>query len=345
MRHAGVNEMSHPSDTHAALKRWLRNRFTEGERPKEEWRRAFGASWEHLLGTRVRDLIDADAANDLVLRLADPELITELFRPVVESVVRAAIFELAQDEEPLEHFVPSEAQQRLRLILAKPGLVHPDWIRNTFRGEAAEAVVSDAVYRALMDFSTLLPRLMVRISPLGRWGVVGGAGVMMARLIKELERLIEPEIRAFVAEGTERILSRAAEFTIARIDDPASIEFRTSLAAFILAKSPAFYLQPVDEELIAEIGDYAEETARHIVQMPEIRERAHAWVEGALDRAADETLAELLQISSTGPRLPMGAMADTSWPAFKTMINSPAVVRWMDQILDELLEEYERAHR
>lgn len=345
MRHAAFNGMNEATDSHAALKQWLLNRFTEGERPKEEWRAAFEASWEHLLGTRVRDLIDADAANELALALADPELINELFRPVVESVARAVILELREDEEPLERFVPPEAQRKLRLILAKPGLVHPDWIRNIFRGEAAEAVVGDAIYRALMDFSTLLPRLMMRISPLGRWGVVGGAGAVMARLIEELERLIEPEIRSFVADGTERILSRAAEFTIARIDDPASIEFRTSLAAFMLTNSPAFYLRPVDDELVAEIGDLAEETARHIAQMPEIRERAHVLVERALDRAGDETLAELLQISPTGPRPPMSAMADASWPAFKTMLNSPAVVRWMDEVLDELLEEYERTHR
>ena len=337
--------MSRASDRHAALKQWLRHRFTEDERSKEEWREAFEASWDHLLDAKVRDIVEADAAEEVVLGLADPELITELSRPLVESVARAVISELRQDEEPLERFVPSEAQQRIQAILAKPGLVHPDWVRNTFRGEAAEAVVGDAIYRALMDFSTLLPRLMMRVSPLGRWGVVGGAGAVMAKLIEELERLIEPEIRAFVADGTERVLSRAAEFTIARIDDPASIEFRTSLAAFMLAKSPAFYLASVDDELVAEIGDIATETARHVVQMPEIHETARTWIRAALDASGDKTVGELLGISPTGPRPPMAAMADAAWPAFKTMLHGPAVVRWTDQILDDLIDEYERAHR
>jgi hypothetical protein len=205
--------------------------MTEGERPKEEWRQLWEATWDHLLGTPVHDLIDANTAKALADRLVDPALVTELSRPVVANVSQVVIAELRKDERPVARFLPPEAQDKLQEALARPGLVHPDWVLAMFKGEAAEAVLNDALYRALKDFSTLLPRLLVKISPMGRLGMLGSAGALAEKLIVELEKLIEPEIKSFLADSTERVLERAAEFTIAKIDDPASIEFRATFVS------------------------------------------------------------------------------------------------------------------
>lgn len=334
--------MTDPTDTRAILKSWLRNRLTEGERPKQEWRELLEASWDYLLSTKVRDLVDADTAKDLADRLADPELVTELSRPIVAEVARVVIAEVRNDEEPLERFLPTEAQEQLQAALTRPGLIHPDWIRNIFRGEAAEAVLNDVLYRALRDFSTLLPRLMVKIFPMGRLGVIGGAGAFMEKLIEELEKMMEPEIKSFLADSTERVLERAAEFTIAIIDEPVSMEFRRNLATFILSNSPAFYLEAADDELIADVGSVVELTARHVTQMPEVRAGTHAWIDRAMRHAEDKTVGELLQIEGTEARPPMDALAEATWPAFKAMLGSPQVQRWMDDLLDELLDEHER---
>jgi hypothetical protein len=334
--------MGTESDKRVALKRWLQSRLTEGERPKEEWRQLWEATWDHLLATPVHDLIDPRTAKAAADRLMDPELITELTRPIVAGVARAVIAELREDEQPIDRFVPPEAQAKLQDAIARPGLVHPDWVRAMFRGEAAEAVLNDALFRALKDFSTLLPRLLVKISPMGRFGVLGSAGAFAEKLIEDLERRIEPEIKSFLADSTEHVLARAAEFTIAKIDDPASIEFRSNFVKFVLSKSPAFLLEAANDELIRDIGVVVELSARHSVQMPEIRADVHAWIDRAMAYSSGKTFGEALRLTDSQARLPLDALAEATWPAFTTILDSPQVQTWMDGLLDELIDEYER---
>lgn len=330
------------SDTRVALKRWFQERLTQGERPKEEWRQLWEATWDLLLATPARELIDVNAVEELTERLLDPGLVTDLVRPIVAAVARAVVADLRTDERPIERFLPPEAQEKLRETLARPGLVHPDWVRAMFRGEAAEAVLNDALYRALQDFSTILPRLLVKISPMGRFGVLGGAGAFAEKLIQELERLIEPEIRSFLTDSTGRLLERAAEFTVAKLDDPASIEFRSVFVGFILSKSPAFFLEGADDELIDDVGTVIELSARHAVALPEMRADIHAWIARGTEYASDKTLGEALQLVEGRARPPIDAIAEATWPAFTTVLGSPHAQAWLDLVLDELFDEYER---
>jgi len=317
--------------------------MTEGERPQEEWRQLWEATWDHLLVTPVRDLVDASTAKVVADRLVDPELITELVRPIVAKVAPVVIAELREDQQPVDRLLPPEAQEKLQGALARPGLVHPDWVRAMFRGEAAEAVLNDALYRALKDFSTLLPRLLVKVSPVGRFGILGSAGAFAEKLIVEIEKLIEPEIKSFLANSTERILERAAEFTIAKIDDPASIEFRATFVNFMLSKSPSFFLEAANDELIGDMGAVVEITARHLAETPEMQAGIHGWIDRVMDYSVDKTLGEVLQIDGSGVRPPIDALADATWPAFTNVLGSPQARAWMDRLLDELIDEYDKA--
>jgi len=329
-------------DNRSALKGWLRQRLTEGERPREEWRELWEATWDQILATPVHELLDANTVKALAERLIDAELVTELSRPVVSNVARALVAELRKDEQPIDRFLPPEAHEKLQEALARPGLVHPDWVRAMFRGEAAEAVLNDALYRALKEFSTLLPRLMVKISPVGRFGVLGTAGAFAEKLIEELEKRIEPEIKSFLHDGSERILARAAEFTIAKIDDPASIEFRSNFISFVLSKSPAFLLEAADDELIGDVGVIVELSARHVAEMPELKASVRAWIDRAMAYSGGKTLGEALELESMDLRPPIDALADATWPVFTTVLASPLTQSWMDRLLDELIDEYER---
>lgn len=334
--------MAAKPDKRALLKGWLQARLTEGERPREEWRQLLQASWDFLLSTPVQNLIDSGTAKVAADAFMDAELISELSQPIVAAVAPVVIAELRDDEQALERFLPPEAQAKLHEAIARPGLVHPDWVRAMFRGEAAEAVLNDALYRALKDFSTLLPRLMLKVSPMGRMGVLGSAGVFAGKLFEDLEKRIEPEIKSFLADRSEQILARAAEFTIGKLDDPASIEFRANFIKFVLAKSPAFFLEAASDELIKDIGAVVELSARHVAEMPEIRADVHAWIDRALAYSADKTLGEALQLQGVEVRPPLDALADATWPAFTALLGSPQVQTWMDTLLDELLDEYER---
>jgi len=334
--------MSAETDKRVALKQWLRGRLTEGEQPKEEWHQLLEATWDYLLLTPVHDLIDAKTAKAAADQLMNAELVTELSRPIVAAVAPAVIQELREDERPLERFLPPDAQAKLQEAIARPGLVHPDWVRAMFRGEAAEAVLNDALYRALKDFSTLLPRLMVKVSPMGRLGVLGSAGAFAEKLIEDLERRIEPEIKSFLADRSEQILERAAEFTISKLDDPASIEFRANLVQFVLSKSPAFLVGAADDELLGDIGAVAELSARHVTDMPDMRADVHAWIDRALEYSAGMNLGEALDLEGIEVRPPLDALAEATWPAFTALLSSPQVQHWTDTLLDELIDEYER---
>lgn len=334
--------MSAEPDKRVALKQWLRRRLTEGEQPKKEWQQLLEATWDFLLLTPVHDLIDAKTAKVAVDQLMNAELVTSLSRPIVAAVAPVIIQELRGDERPLERFLPQDAQAKLEEAIARPGLVHPDWVRAMFRGEAAEAVLNDALYRALKDFSTLLPRLMVKVSPMGRLGMLGSAGALAEKLIEDLERRIEPEIKSFLAARSEEILKRAAEFTIAKLDEPASIEFRANFIKFVLSKSPAFLVGAADDALLEDVGVVAELTARHVADMPDVRADVHAWIDRAVAYSEGMNLGEALHLEGIDVRPPLDALAEATWPAFTALLSSPQAQHWMDSLVVELLDEHER---
>lgn len=339
---ATVLRMAAESDIRAALKRWLQQRLTEGEQPKQQWRQLLEATWDHLLGTPVGELVDVETVKAVTDAFLETDIVTELARPITPKIARAVIAELREDERPLSRFLPPDAQAKLQEAIARPGLVHPDWVRAIFRGEAAEAVVNDALYRALKDFSTLLPRLMMKVSPVGRFGMLGSAGAFAEKLIDDLQRRIEPEIKSFIADSTEPVLKRAAEFTIAKIDEPASIEFRATFMNFVLSKSTAFLLEAADDELIADIGTVVELSARHVTAMPEMRDDIHRWIDQALGHAEGKTIGEVLELSAGQVRPPIDALADATWPVFTSVLGSPHAQTWVDSLVDELLDEHER---
>ena len=172
--------------------------------------------------------------------------------------------------------------------------------------------------------------------------MLGSAGAFGEKLIEDLERLLEPEINSFLADRTEPVLERAAEFTIDKIDDPASIEFRSTLINFILSKSTAFLLEAADDELIADIGEVVELSARHVTAMPEMRADIHRWIDRALGYAEGKTVGEVLELSSSETRPPLDALADATWPVFTSVLRSPHARAWVDSLVDEMLDEYER---
>ena len=170
---------------------------------------------------------------------------------------------------------------------------------------------------------------------------MGSAGAIAEKLITDLERRIEPEIKSFLSERSEQILERAAEFAIGKLDDPASIEFRANLVRFVLSKSPAFLVGAADDELIEDIGIVAELSARHVVEMPELRADIHTWIDRAIAYAEGMSLGEALHLEGIEVRPPIEALAEATWPAFIAVLGSPQAQVWMDTLLDELIDEYE----
>lgn len=322
----------------AELKTWLRHRLVHDPRAEADWRRLFRSAWDQLLETPLTTLVDEPRIEASLDATLSADRVTDFVRPLVRQLLDALLEDARQDKQPLERYVDASARSKLHALLSRPGLVHPDWVRAVFRGAAAEAVLNDTLYRALRDFSTLMPRLFLKLSPMGRLGKIGGAGMIAGRIVEELEKLIEPEIKNFLTGGTQKMLDRAADFAIARLDDPASTEFRRDLADFVLARSPAFHVAAVTEDILEEALDIAQSIAQSTMETEALRDDLRRRLKDQLERWGTKPLGEVLgEIGVTGTP-PLEAWADALWPTVRVFLEAPEVGLWLDGIVDELLE-------
>lgn len=99
-----------------------------------------------------------------------------------------------------------------------------------------------------------------------------------------------------------------------------------------------------DDELISDVGAVVELSARQVAEMPELLAEIHRWIDQGSGHAAGKTLAEALEIESRELRPPIDAIAVATWPAFETVLRSPQAQVWIDRLVDELIDEYERVN-
>jgi len=114
---------------------------------------------------------------------------------------------------------------------------------------------------------------------------------------------------------------------------------------FVLSKSPSFHAQALREELLADVEPVAEAIGRSIAELPESRQIAREIVDKLATRHAQRPVADvLLELGVTG-RPDFDAWADATWPAVRTYLSAPAIVAWIDGIVDELVERQKLARR
>lgn len=322
----------------APLQAWLRSRLT-GERARTEWRSTLETAWNHLLAARV----DALVSEPQVLALAEsylaPDRIRVLVAPVVRELLPTFVRRMRTDDDPVARWVPSEAQEAIKRMATAPGLIQDEWIRTFFRQEAVEALMADALYRGLRDFSTILPRVILALLPTSRLPGFGGAGAMGKRMLEEFEKRLEPEIKSFLAGGTQRALARAAEFAIQHKDDPRGIKARTDIVDALLAHSPSFHLKPLSDERLAEVEPIAEAIAQRIASREQSRRLLREAVAEIWGRHGSRTVAEVLDALGLRATPDFDAWADATWPAMRTVFEAPEMVRWIDGLVVELLEQ------
>jgi len=320
---------------------WLRERLT-GPQGREDWTRLVEASWQTITATPLRVLVPPDQARSLVEAHLTPEHLAELVRPVVEVVLPRVVEAHRDDPSPVGRWVPDAARGAIERMVSRPGLVHEDWIRALFRQRVVEAVMSDALYRGIRDFSTIMPRLMLSFMPAGRLSRISGAGSLGKRAVEELEKRIEPEIKVFLEGGTKRALLRAADFAVEHRDDDAALAFRRNVVQFVLTKSPRFHTHALTDEVLADVGPIAQMVAKHVATRDETRtlvDQAIAWVD---ETYGDKPVGDVLREIGIEHPPDLDAWAAVTWPGLVACMQAPDVQAWMDGLVDELLREHAR---
>lgn len=321
--------------TQEALGGWLAARLT-GEKAKAEWRQNIEAAWRQLSAQKLSVLVPKAEIEALLLaHLTDEKKLSAVVTSYVRAAVVPGVEEMRADRDKLARWVPPEARAKISSLVGEKGMVHPEWIRSIFREPAIEAIVSDTLYRALIDFSTIVPRLIQSL-PLGGFAKIGGIG---ARLVEEVEKRLEPEIRRFLDKGTRKALDGATKFSIDHLDDKLSIEFRKNMVGFVLDQEARFHVHALTAERLKQVEEIAQQIAAHVAKSPETQARVKDAVARIAENDGEKTFAEITAELGAIDAPPFDAWADATFPIVVQVLKTPEISAFLGTVALELLEE------
>ena len=330
-----------PSDKARHLGAWLRKRLA-GEEGRRDWERLVTSTWEHLEGVPLRTLAPPDAVERVMLAQIEPDRLCDFVRPIVGTILPQVVAHLREDKAALGRWVPDSSRNAIQKMVSRPGLVHEELIRALFKQKAVEAVMADALYRGIRDFSTIMPRLMLGMMPTGRFAKLGGAGALGKRIVEEVEKRIEPEIKSFLKGGTTRALDRAADFAVEHSDDEAALAFRRNVVTFVLSKSPSFHTHALTTELLEELAPIVEKVTRYVATRDETKTLTRESIQEVASKYGDKPIGELLKEIGVEGKPDLQGWAELTWPVIEQGLEAPGVASWMDGMVEELLAEEAR---
>jgi hypothetical protein len=322
----------------AELHTWLTTRLTS-ERARADFARVLEVAWGEFVARPVAEVLPRAGVDVVVDRYLTPERLAELVRPLATVIAQDVVSDLHDDTTRTGYWVPPSGQLRLERLAARPGVADPDFIRALFRERAIEAMLADTLTTTIREFSTMLPKLILSLMPKGPFGVLGGASAIGTKLVEEVERRLEPEIRSFLQVGTKKALERAATFAVAHTEDPSSVELRKNVVRFVLSRTAAEHSKPINEAVLTEVAALVDEIARHVATLPEARARVTKVLDRFYARYGDGTVQAALEAHGWTTPPPLDALAAAAWPAVCAVVVLPSVTDWRNALVDELLAQ------
>lgn len=329
-----------------ALADWLTDRLTS-DRGQADYQTLLQGVVRHALGRPLEVLLPQAELVAAIDAHLTPARLADAARFVVREVATRAAAEARADDAPIGRWLDGAAKTALSDLVARPGWVDRQWVEQLFREKAMEAVVSDTLYRALLDFSTIVPRIVQGVLPsgLGRLAKLGGkaTGGVGGKLVEEVERRLEQEIKRFLDKGTRKALEGAAAFTADRLDSPETVAARRDLLDFGLGKSAAFHAQPLDAQTLEAIEQVAVAAAESIGAREERSALARDVVAKFYAAHGAAPLAERLRAAGVDPdALPIPEWAAATWPALRGAFEAPEARDFLVGISGEILEVIEK---
>jgi hypothetical protein len=323
-----------------SLANWLQTRLTS-QAARGEWSRLLAAAVEHALERPLAELLpEAQLWPAVEAHLEAPRLVSAARLAVREGLTRA-VAEGHLDGAPVGRWLSEEATRGLLDLVARPGWIDPAWVERLFQEQAMEALVSETLYEALRDFSTLVPRIVQGVLPsgLGKLAKLGGmaTGGVGGRVLEEVERRLEGELKRWLEKGSRRALEGAATYTRERLDSPEAVQARVDLTRFALEQTGAFHARPLDGEILAAIEAVAASAAAAVGARPERLEVARRVMGRLYAERGGAPLRAALAEAGVQVDLPVEAWAEATWPAVVGLFEVPEVQDFLQTLAGELL--------
>lgn len=331
------------------LAAWLETRLTS-EAAEADYRALLEGVVTRALGQPLEAVLPRARFVDALIVHLDGARLADGARFAVREVITRAVEEGRADEAPIGRWLTEPAQARLLDFAARPGWVDRAWVDQLFQEKAMEALVSDTLYRALVDFSTIVPRIVQGIvqnvmpSSLGKLAKLGGkaTGGVAGRVVDEVEKRLEAEIRKFLDRGTRRALESAAAFCVERLDSPETAAAQRHLVAFALGRSGAAHVRPLDDETLAALEGVAVAAAESVAAHDELAPLVRRVVGRFYEARGGVPLADALRAAGVDPdRLAVDAWAEATWPAVRGAFEAPEVKAFLLKISGEILSQVE----
>lgn len=322
-------------------KAWLRNRLVT-ETFANEWETLLRASLETFTKYPLEKFISQQDINRIFYEFFTPEVLSTLQQELLQPVFHHLAGRLKTEATALEDWTSQETIEHLVKLVEAPGVVQKQWVEQFFKQDAVSEVLVDSIYSALREFSTIIPRLVLRSLPSGRFKALGLAGNLTEKIASQLEKIIEPEIRAFLSSSSQSLITRACEFTVGQLDSPTSRTMRANLFRYGIKQELSFHVSGLDEGKLSLCEAALEQHFKTLAENSVVREAIEGELSEFYSLNKQRCLADVLPQLTEQLVSRSSLFAEISFPILVNVLEIPQVNQWLDSLVDEFLDAYEK---
>jgi len=307
-----------------------------------ELARNLEAGWERVLASKVADVIDPSAVAHAVETVLSRPALDHGVRPVARASALIELARLREDREPLGTYIPPEARERLDRLFETKGLLPEHFVREALTHRAFEEVMRDVLDGALKEFQE-------KANPLtAEWGVpsilkkagpfafgLGALSASFEAIRGQIDEKLEPQRKIFLQSFARKALATMADFVIKRHDEPAFVELRKELFAWLCERPAGELVATLDQKAGELVEEAASATMAHVVTLDAVQRQRRAAIEMALAAHGRQTVRQALVAYGVDPdgigtRELCDAAAAAVWPSVKIALDAPAVDAWIE---------------
>ena len=310
-------------------------------RAEAAWRDNVLAGARVLLATRVADLVDADKLATVLDALLEPEVVEEALRPAATAAWVMTEARLRSDQRAVGSYLEAAQKAALDRLVSQPGMLPERLWREAFANEAAEGVMRDVLYDALIEFNTKvnpffadwgLPGLLRKLSPFG----LGGMSKVLDSVRAEFDKRLEPEIRKFLKGFSRQALQRSLDYTIDNADTPEFVAIRKQLVTWVLGQRVGELCPPPGDVRATAARDVTLDIGAHLARDQALAAERRDTLEELCALHGKQTLSEAMKSYGVDGEalLPVAvAFAEATWPAVRAALSSEPLRAWVDDVV------------